>query len=299
VLVVGAGPAGMECAMVLGRRGMRRVRLVDAAEEVGGITRWVPRLPGLAEWGRLREWRLGQLDQLPNVETETATRMDVEAVRAACADIVVIATGAPWATDGLNGVTRGSIPGADASLAHVLTPEQVMLGGKRPPGERVVVYDCEGYFMGAGMAELLRGEGHAVELVTSCEKVAPFCDETLEGPLLRQHLHDLGVGLRAECQVEAVEPGGVRGQTALGDSFEIECDAVVLVTQRVSDERLFLDLRAAGLPALYRIGDCVAPRLLADAIWDGHRLAREIDSPDPAMPLPHHRERPAQSLTPA
>src|SRR5207249_11425735 len=59
VLVVGAGPAGMECAIVLGRRGMRRVRLVDAAEEVGGITRWIPRLPGLAEWGRLREWRGG------------------------------------------------------------------------------------------------------------------------------------------------------------------------------------------------------------------------------------------------
>ena len=67
----------------------------------------------------------------------------------------------------------------------------------------------------------------------------------------------------------------------------------------MSDERLFLDLRAAVLPALYRIGDCVAPRLLADAIWDGHRLAREIDSSDPAMPLPHHRERPAETLTTA
>ena len=216
------------------------------------------------------------------------------------ADIVVVATGAPWATDGLNGVTRGPVPGADASLAHVLTPEQVMLAGKRPPsGSRVVVYDCEGYFMGAGMAELLAGEGHAVELVTSCEKVAPFCDETLEGPLLRQHLHDIGIAMRADCAVSAVEAGGVRGETTLGDAFEVECDAVVLVTQRVSDERLFLELRGAGLPALYRIGDCVAPRLLADAIWDGHRLAREIDSPDPAMPLPHLRERPATTLAPA
>jgi dimethylamine/trimethylamine dehydrogenase len=185
------------------------------------------------------------------------------------------------------------------ALAHVLTPEQVMLAGKRPSGSRVVVYDCEGYFMGAGMAELLHGEGHSVELVTSCEKIAPFCDETLEGPLLRQHLHDLGIAMRSECAVEAVEPGGLRGQTTLGDPFEIECDAVVLVTQRVSDEQLFLDLRAAGLPALYRIGDCVAPRLLADAIWDGHRLAREIDAPDPSMPLPHLRERPALTLAPA
>jgi dimethylamine/trimethylamine dehydrogenase len=73
----------------------------------------------------------------------------------------------------------------------------------------------------------------------------------------------------------------------------------VLVTQRVSDEALYLELtagrdtlEAAGIEAVYRIGDCVAPRLIADAIWDGHRLGREIDSPDPAHPLPHLRERP-------
>ena len=293
VLVVGAGPAGMEGAIVLGRRGMRRVRLVDAAAEIGGVSRWIPRLPGLAEWGRLREWRVGQLGQLANVDIETGVRLDAEAVRRAGADIVVVATGATWAQDGLNVVTRGPLPGADAGLAHVLTPEQVMLAGKRPPGRRVVVYDCEGYFMGAGMAELLAGEGCDVQLVTSCEKVAPVCDETLEGALLRRHLHDLGIAMRVEASLTEVQPGAVRGESAYGDPFELECDGVVLVTQRISDERLYLDLRSSGMPAVYRIGDCVAPRLLADAIWDGHRLAREIDSPDPSVPLPHLRERPA------
>ena len=57
--------------------------------------------------------------------------------------------------------------------------------------------------------------------------------------------------------------------------------------------------RAAGIEAVYRIGDCVAPRLIADAIFDGHRLAREIDSPDPARPLPYLRERPLMAGTPA
>ncbi len=77
VLVVGAGPAGMECALVLGRRGMRRVRLVDAADEPGGITRWIPRLPGLAEWDRLRTWRLGQLEQLQNVDDRDRRRISM------------------------------------------------------------------------------------------------------------------------------------------------------------------------------------------------------------------------------
>jgi dimethylamine/trimethylamine dehydrogenase len=295
VLVVGAGPAGMECALVLARRGMRRVRLIDAAREPGGITRWIPRLPGLHEWDRLRTWRLGQLAQLENVQIETGLRLDAAGVRAAGADLVVIATGAAWAPDGANGITRGPIPGADASLPHVLTPEQVMLEGKRPPGSRVVVLDCDGYFMGAGMAELMRERGHEVELVTSCEKVAPLCDETLEGPLLRRRLHDLGIRMRAETWLTRIEPGGVACETELGDTFELEADAVVLVTQRVSDEALYLDLVAdpgAGIERVLRIGDCVAPRLIADAIWDGHRLGREIDSPDPAVPLPHLRERP-------
>jgi dimethylamine/trimethylamine dehydrogenase len=66
----------------------------------------------------------------------------------------------------------------------------------------------------------------------------------------------------------------------------------VLVTQRRSNDGLWRELRGLDLPALFRIGDCVAPRLIADAIFDGHRLARELDSPDPATPLPHLRERP-------
>ena len=155
------------------------------------------------------------------------------------------------------------------------------------------------------MAELLRTGGHQVELITSCEKVAPLCDETLEGPLLRRHLHDRGIGLRAESWLTRIEAGGADAETELGDTFAVEADAFVLVTQRVSDEALYLELRAdrealaaAGIEGVYRIGDCVAPRLIADAIWDGHRLGREIDSPDPSYPLPHLRERPGLEADP-
>jgi dimethylamine/trimethylamine dehydrogenase len=298
VLVVGAGPAGMECAIVLGKRGFRRVHLVDAADEIGGIMRWVPRLPGLGEWGRVLNWRAVQLQKLRNVEILTGRRLEAGDVREYGAELVVVATGARWAGDGLNFATHEPIPGADASAPHVLTPEQVMLDGKTPPGKRVVVYDGEGYFVAAGIAEKLAGEGFSVELVSGLEKVAPICDQTLEGPMLRQHLHDVGIGQRAGVALTGVEPGRLTATDEFGEALELEADAVVLVTQRLSNEELYLELRAdeealvaEGIEGLYRIGDCVSPRLIADAIYDGHRLGREIDSENPAIPLPYKRER--------
>jgi len=298
VLVVGAGPAGMECAIVLGKRGFRRVHLVEAEAEIGGIMRWVPRLPGRGEWARVVNWRRIQLDKLSNVEVIPETRLSPEAVRTYGADLVVVATGAFWSPVGLNRDTHEPIAGADASLPHVLTPEQVMVEGKSPPGERVAVYDCDGYFMGPDLAEQLAVAGFRVDLVTSLEDVAPFAHATLEQALLKRRLHESGVRLHRGVVLERVEPGLVSGRGEFGEPYELETDAVVLVTQRVSDEALYLELaaeeerlRAEGIEAVYRIGDCVAPQLIADAIFDGHRLAREIDAENPVVPLPWRRER--------
>jgi dimethylamine/trimethylamine dehydrogenase len=298
VLVVGAGPAGMECAIVLGKRGIRRVHLVEAEQEIGGLMRWVPQLPGLGEWGRVLNWRAVQLQKLGNVEVITGTRLDAQAVREYGAEIVVVATGSRWAGDGVNFLTHQPIPGADPSLPHVLTPEQVMLEGKLPPGKRVVVFDADGYYVAPGLAEKLVADGFEVELVTCHDLVSPLSDETLEGPLLRQHLHESGIAMRIGTLLTGIQPGHLTARDEVGKPLELEADAVVLVTQRLSNEDLFLELardqdrlRAEGVEALYRIGDCVAPRLIADVVFDGHRLGREIDSEDPSVPLPFLRER--------
>jgi dimethylamine/trimethylamine dehydrogenase len=298
VLVVGSGPAGMECAIVLGKRGMRRVHLLEAEPEIGGIMRWVPTLPGLGEWGRVLNWRAVQLQNLGNVEVITGARLDAAAILEYGAEIVVVATGARWAGNGLNFATHEPIPGADASLPHVLTPEQVMLEDKRPPGERVVVFDADGYYMAPGLAEKLVGEGYSVELVSCHDLISPLSDETLEGALLRQHLHERGIAMRSGVMVTGIESGRLAALDHLGQPLELEADAVVLVTHRLSNEELYLGLKQeeaalaeAGVEALYRIGDCVAPRFIADAVFDGHRLGREIDADEPEVPLPFRRER--------
>jgi dimethylamine/trimethylamine dehydrogenase len=298
-LVIGAGPAGMECAIVLGKRGFRRVHLVEAGDDIGGIMRWIPQLPGRGQWARVLNWRRIQLGKLRNVEVLTGLRLDADSVREYGAEIVVVATGAHWSPVGLNRETHDPIAGADASLPHVLTPEQIMVEDKTPPGERVVVYDSDGYFMGPDLAERLAVDGHRVDFVTSLDDVSPFSEETLEQVFLKERLHELGVAMHRGVALDGVEPGGVSGVDEFGDAFRLDADAVVLVTQRVSNDNLYLELRAdqarlaaEGIEAVYRIGDCVAPQLIADVIFDGHRLAREIDCEDPAVPLPYVRERP-------
>jgi len=204
-----------------------------------------------------------------------------------------VATGSSWAGDGLNGFTRAPIPGADSSLPHVLTPEQVLLEGKRPPGSRVVVYDGEGYFAAPGLAQLLAGEGLEVELVTGFDNVSPFAAETLEDVLTRDRLHEAGVAMRRATTIVSIEPGRLGAEEEFGEALAIEADGIVLVTQRLSRDALFHELDGT-LPRVYRIGDCVAPRILAETIFDGHRLGREIDTADPEVALPYLRERPLE-----
>ncbi|MFN8185931.1 MAG: hypothetical protein U0R69_02505 [Gaiellales bacterium] len=299
VLVVGAGTAGMECARVLGLRGMCRVHLVDAAPELGGYVGWVSRLPGLGEWARVASYRRIQLDKLRNVEVVTGLRLDAKGVREYGAELVVVATGARWAGDGLSGATHAPVPGADASLPHVLTPEQVMLEGKAC-GDHALVYDCEGYFMGVGIAERLALEGKQVTYVTTNAHPGQYMHYTGEMARLHARLHELQIELVTERYLAEIRPGGATGVSVWveDDARELAADSVVLVTQRLSNGALWRELAAdpaglarEGIEGVYRIGDCVAPRLIADCTFDGHRLGREIDSADPAVPLPFIRER--------
>ncbi len=308
VLIVGAGPAGLECAVVLAKRGFGAVHLVEAEPEIGGRLRWTRRLPTLGDWGRITDWRAVQLAKLPGVEVITGRRLRAADVLDYGAELVVIATGSSWRGDGVQPGHAEPMPGADASLPHVLTPEQVC-AGKRPPGRRVVVYDADGYYVGPGVAELLAADGHEVSVVTTFPILSPVSDETLEGDMLRAHLHRAGVRVTHATTITEIAPGSggggpwsAAGHDRHGDPWSAGCEGVVLVTQQASNDALYLELAgdpaalaAAGIGALYRIGDAVAPRMLSEAVFDGHRLAREIDSPDPATPLPYRRERTALS----
>ena len=297
VLIVGAGPAGMECAVVLGKRGFTAVHLVEADQEIGGRLRWARRLPTLGDWGRIIDWRTVQLARLPGVQVITGRRLTAADVLEYGADLVVIATGSAWRGDGIQPGYPDPMSGADPGLPHVLTPEQAC-AGKRPPGPRVVVYDTDGYYVAPGVAELLARDGFEVSVVTPFDVLSPVSDQTLEGDMLRAHLHRAGVSVRTATTITGIGAGSITGHDRHGEPWSAACDGIVLVTQQASQEALYTELAsdlprlaAAGINGLYRIGDAVAPRMISEAIFDGHRLAREIDHEDPAQPSPYQRER--------
>jgi dimethylamine/trimethylamine dehydrogenase len=297
VLVLGAGPAGMECAMVLGKRGMSAVHLVDEQDAIGGSMRTISAYPNLGEWARVINYRQIQLEKCKNVELISKTRLDADAIFEYGAEIVVVATGARWRSDGLNGTTQQPIPGAELDCAY--TPEQVSAAKGAIDGEHVLVYDTDGYFAAVGVAELLLNAGKRVTFVTPQANVAPFMAFTGEFGPVNVSLRERGAEIVLQHTLSQIAPGAMRGAGVWGGEASWDADAVVLVTQRESVDGVYRELVAdiarlerEGIEAVYRIGDCLAPRLPADSIFEGHRLAREIDSPDPAVALPYLRELP-------
>ena len=298
VLVVGAGPAGMECAMVLGKRGLSAVHLVDDQEALGGSMRMISAYPKLGEWGRVVNYRQIQLDKLSNVEVIGKTHLDAEGILTYGADIVVFATGARWRSDGMNGPTQAPIPGAELDSVH--TPEEVFAASGRIDGERVLVYDTDGYFTAVAMAEMLIAAGKQVTVVTPFANFAMYMFFTGEGFRVNRELRAEGATIVPGHLVNEIGPRSVRGQGIWApDPVEWDADAVVLVTQREPCDAVFRQvsadperLAAEEIETVHRIGDCLAPRLIAENIFDGHRLAREIDSEEPSEPLPFIRELP-------
>jgi dimethylamine/trimethylamine dehydrogenase len=313
VLVVGGGPAGMECAVVLGKRQMAAVHLREQEDDLGGALRWITKLGysdggdtgerwasrGLAEWGRITDYRKIQLSKLRNVEVFTKSKLNADDVLDYGAEIVIIATGSHYAIDGINALTHEPIPGVDCSLDWQATPPEIIHGIKAP-GERVLVYESEDYYVGASVAQFLAAKGHDVTIVTQHTTLASWMEKTLEHAWLQADLRRLGVKIMTDTMLQEVRPGvAVTADIWRPDiTEEHQIESLVMSSARESDSEIYEELRGhperltqAGIEGLYVIGSAAAPGMMVDSIFDGHRLAREIDSPDPSQPLPFIRER--------
>ncbi len=272
VLVVGGGPAGLEAALTLGRRGVP-VMLAEAEETLGGRVTLESRLPGLSEWARVRDWRLHQIGKLATVEVFPASRMTAEDVIATGAPHVICATGSRWRLDGRGRGFPGGVPSyADP---RTIAPEAI-LSSLRPEGP-VVIFDDEHYHLAAGLADLLASAGRDVTYVTSASRVSDWASHTAEQSGLQRRLLERGVTVVTGHLVGALEPEGARLDCVYtGRSYRIPCATFVPVTTREPQDTLWLSLADRGLATLLRIGDAAAPGLIAQAVYDGHKAARTL-----------------------
>jgi len=277
VLVVGAGPAGLEAAHALGKRGYD-VMLAEATRDLGGRVTLESRLPGMAEYARVRDYRVQQIERMTNVEVFRESEMTLESVLEA----------------GAGHQHTSPIPGSD--LAPLFTPDDIMAG--RLPEGPVLLYDDDHYYMTSVIAERLCAEGLEVIFVTPAADVANWTHNTMEQPRIQARLIELGVEIRTAQNLIAVEAGAaLLSCVYTGQETRRDCAAIVSVTARLPNDALYLALAAdaraldaAGISTLKVIGDACAPAAIVHAVYAGHRYARELDEPE-TEGVPFKRER--------
>jgi dimethylamine/trimethylamine dehydrogenase len=282
-LVIGAGPSGLECARLLGRRGYT-VHLAEAGEQPGGRVTRESRLPGLAAWARVRDYRLNQLNKMQNVEILRGSRVTADEVLEFGATRVVIATGSHWRRDGIGRANCRPIRGFDTGRT-VLTPDDLM-DGASVVGP-VIVFDDDHYYLGAVLAEKLFLTGLRVTLVTPADRVSAWTVNTLEQHTIQKRLLDLGVEVFVNRNIVEFSGSEILLEcTYTGRQTAIQAAAVVTVTSRLPNDEVALSLDAmpdavgaARIVSIASIGDCHAPSTIAAAVYAGHRYAREFDRP--------------------
>ncbi len=284
VLVVGAGPAGLECARALGQRGYDVV-LAEARERLGGRVEDESRLPGLAAWRRVRDYRVQQIQRMANVEVYQGSQLSAGDILDYGFPKVVLATGGTWQRSGIGRWRNKAVPGL--SGIAVFTPEDIFAGA--PIEGPVVIYDDDRYYLGGVIAEHLRLQGLEVTLVTPASDVSNWSQATLEQGWVEQRLYDVGVAIVEKHSIVAAERGQVLVEhTVSGRQRALPCASLLFVTMRLPNDSVFQALNAdpvslgtAGISSVVRIGDCLAPSTIAAAVYSGHRCARETDEPAP------------------
>ncbi|WP_288944040.1 FAD-dependent oxidoreductase [uncultured Roseovarius sp.] len=273
LLVIGAGPAGLEAARVAAARG-HSVTICEAGAQIGGQFRLAGEQPRRGQVLELLDWYERQFDAL-GVDLRLNTFVDAEDVAGYGADEVIVATGSlppetgfqRWLPerDRLDGIEAGNVCSVEDIMRRAVVP-----------GKRVVLLDEGGHWRGSGTAWFLAERGHEVSIVTPDAHIAAELGRTTSDVPLRQTLARAGVRFHTESVIDKWTGQQAAVLSMLtGETTMIDADTLVLATTNTAFDMLAQDLDAAGI-ACHQIGDCVAPRLAPYAFYEGRKLALHL-----------------------
>jgi len=265
VLIIGAGPAGLEAARTAALRG-RQVILYERAAAPGGTVTLAARGPGRAELRLITDYLQSELEQL-GVELHTGVEVTSEMILAQEPHTVIIATGAHTGP--------GLLPIPGHNLPHVTDVRRV-LAGEPVEGPRVVIIDETGSHGVLSAIEMLAMAGKNIELVTEDFYAGRDLAATHDLVLWKQRVLPYGVIITPHTSVIRIEPG----QVIVVDRFAageraLPAAAVVLGTYERPSQDLYIALKG-HVPHLFRIGDCVAPRRIEQAILEGRQVGEQV-----------------------
>ncbi|WP_225026239.1 oxidoreductase [Xinfangfangia pollutisoli] len=271
VLVVGAGPAGLEAARAAAERG-HRVELVEALPVIGGQFRLAGQQPRRAQILDLIEWYERQFTNL-GVTLRLNTFLDEDEIAAHPADVMVLATGSLPDEAGFQRWLPGeaSLPGLENG--HVHSPEAVLRREVRP-GSAVILYDEGSNWRGVGTAWFLAEQGHQVTIVTPQAYVGQEISRTAADGAARRALAQKGARFVTESLIARWHGNGATVRSLLtGAEQLIPASALIMSTTNRS-----FDPWPETFPGkdTHRIGDCAAPRLAAYAFHEGRKLALSL-----------------------
>ena len=292
ILIIGSGPAGLEATRCLSKRGYD-VTLAEKDAQIGGRVSKERLLPGLSAWGRVVDYREGQINKLKNVNIYLESEITKKDILEFDFEHICFATGSKWRNDGVGRINLHPLE-IDSSM-NIYTPDDIMSDTKIEG--KVVIFDDDHYYMASVLAEKLIKKGNEVVFVTPASIVSEWSLNTLDQPFIQKRLIELGVQIICNKSISKVGRDTVDLSCKYtGKISSLETGNILFITSRQPLNELYKSFsqdeikRHKHIKSIDIIGDANAPAPIAWATYAGYNYAFNLDKAVDDNTLPFKRE---------